>query len=231
MCYRPDGPYVQEMKKSLDLVGIESYVCLFGQPYPSGQDLISVVDFEKPIVHEFSEESFNTFVGYLEALDARMIWATSSAQVGCQDPRAAMILGLARTARSELSAKLFTVEIDSRTPVSTATEALVSILIRVQTIEPDALSMDPDWEYAIVDSQVLVPRLHWQTMSEAFAEDKVDKHLWKQLALKTPGLLNTMLWNDLDPQSPGWGQVVVQTKAIGLNFRVCLLSLSTKLQC
>lgn len=209
MCHTPHGPYVQELKRSLERLGIAVDICLFAQPYPGQQDLISVLDFEEPTVHEFSEDSFNTLVGHLKVLNARMIWAIPLLQVGCEDPRAAMTLGLARTARSEMSAKLFTVEIDNRTPASTATDALASVLLRVQTTELDAESMDPDWEYAIVDSEVLVLCLHWQTMSDAFSQDGIEKEPWKYLTLKTLGLLNTMLWSDKEPQNPGPSQVLV----------------------
>ncbi|KAK1621893.1 polyketide synthase [Colletotrichum phormii] len=226
MCYKPQGPYVQETKKSLERLGIAADICVFGEALISQQDLISVLDLEEPMVHQFSKKTFNTLIGYLQALEGRMIWATPSSQVGCQDPRSTMILGLARTARSELSAKLFTVEIDDRTLTSTATDLLARLLVRARSSQSYSESMDPDWEYAIVDGKVLVPRLHWQTMLDAFANGCSDEeHSWKQLTLKTPGLLNTMLWSDKKPQHPGSGEVLVRTEAIGLNFRDVLISL------
>ena len=221
LSYAADGPYVQEVKSSFGELGIGTDICVFGEPLPS-QDVVCLLDLQEHTVHEMSEVSFKTLIGYLQMLDAKMLWAIRSAQVACKDPRAAMALGLARTARSELSAKLFTVEVDDATPNSTATNLLARILLRVQAPELDAESMDPDWEYAIIKGEILVPRLHWQTISEAFlqSEDSIARPSLKYLHVKTPGLLHTMGWSEAKRDKLGVGQVLVQTKAIGLNFRV-----------
>lgn len=133
-----------------------------------------------------------------------------------------MSLGLTRTARSELSVKLFTVEIDDKTNHLAASKCLVDILMRRHSPQLDAESMDPDWEYAVVDGQILVPRMHWQTMAAAFERTNGDDSCptEKHLSVKTPGLLHTMGWSQSERAPLEHGQVTVQTRAIGLNFRV-----------
>jgi hypothetical protein len=91
------------------------------------QDDISLLDLQEPLIHGKSEETFATLIGYFKSLKANMLWAILASQVNCEDPRASMILGLARAARIEMSIGLFTVEIDSVTTASTATEKVAQI--------------------------------------------------------------------------------------------------------
>ncbi|ODA79280.1 hypothetical protein RJ55_04873 [Drechmeria coniospora] len=224
--YTLSGAYVREAKDTLEARGMAVDVCLFGSPLPA-QDAISLLDLQEAMVHGLTKDSFESLVAHLNSINAKLVWATRPSQVNCEDPRTAMTLGLARTARSELSVKLFTVEIDTKITPSSATEALVDVLMRVQSPELDADSMDPDWEFAVVGNRILVPRMHWQTMSNAFSstERASDDPSLKYLTVKTPGLLHTMGWSEVTRTPLGHGQVLVQTKAIGLNFRDVLIAL------
>jgi hypothetical protein len=113
-CHAPDAPYVTEMRLSLEMLNIGTDVCEFGQSLPA-QDVISLLDLQEPTIHGMSEHTFSTLIANLKSLKANMLWITPASQVNCEDPRAAMILGLARTARNEMSIRLFTVEVDSAT--------------------------------------------------------------------------------------------------------------------
>jgi hypothetical protein len=222
LCHGPDAPYVTEMRHSLEMLNIGVDICqLFGQTLP-GQDVISLLDFQEPVVHDFSEQTFSAFISHLKSLEANMLWVIPASQVDCEDPRAAMTLGLARTARNEMSIKLFTIEVDSVTPPSAATEAVAKILLRVKTPEIDLEHTNPDYEFAVSNSEILIPRLHWQTMSDAFMQHKDESCVAsrKRINVKTPGLLHTMFWTEDKIESPLEGEVLVQAKAAGLNFRV-----------
>lgn len=97
-----------------------------------------------------------------------------------------MVLGLARTARNETSAPILTVELDAATAPQTAAERVVDILPRAKATHVNPESVDPDYKYAGVNGEVLVSRLHWKTMSQAFSgqheQDNRKKHL-----LQAPG--------------------------------------------
>lgn len=87
-------------------------------------------------------------------------------------------------------------------------------------------SMLRDFEYAVKSGEILIPRLHWQTVPQAFSEvqgeeqrDTNDMKL-KHITVKTPGLLHTMNWTDGKIDDLREGEVLVETKAVGLNFRV-----------
>jgi hypothetical protein len=178
-------------------------------------------------VYNFTKESFEKTIAHFNELDstARMFWVMRPAQVACKNPNGAMTVGLARTVRNELSAKLFTIEMDEETSPSVATAALVDILCWTKSPKAERESMDPDWEFTINKGKILVPRFHWQQMSQAFHQtegtsDQVCTE--KQLTVKTPGLLHTLGWMQVQEQSQSLGsdQVLVTTKATGLNFRV-----------
>ncbi|KAL7918585.1 polyketide synthase [Trichoderma austrokoningii] len=221
-----NGPYVQDVKSALEQQGLGVDVFTFGQELPA-QDVISLLDLQQDTVHEFTEKSFKTTISHLQALDANMLWVLGSAQVKCTDPKAAMSLGLARTARNELSAKIFTLEIEPAAVIQDVTEAISSILVRSQHSDLGPEGMDSDWEFALVDGKVMVPRLHWQTMSDAFDSTVVaaDSSSPKFLTVKTPGLLHTIGWSEEARKPLAKGEVRVTTKAMGLNFRDVLIAL------
>ncbi|PYH92913.1 putative polyketide synthase [Aspergillus ellipticus CBS 707.79] len=85
--------------------------------------------------------------------------------------------------------------------------------------------MDPEWEFAIVNGKVVVPRLQWQTVSDAFAQSCSSPSPAKHLTLQTPGLLHTLEWADKRSGILNEGEVWVQTRAVGLNFRDVLIAL------
>ena len=222
LCHAPDGPYVAEMRSCLEALGVAVGICLFGQALPAC-DTVSLLDLQEPILHDMSEEIFKTMVGYLQSHEEKMFWVTHTSQIGCEDPRAAMILGLARTCRNEHSRELFTIEVDRTTTIAKATKAISEILCRAHTLHTNLESMNPDYEYAIVDGDILVSRFHWQTAAAAFAgvnyTDAYDSPL-KYLTMTTPGLLHTMKWSNGTIKNPSEGEILVETKAVGLNFRV-----------
>jgi hypothetical protein len=218
-----NGPYVQDVRSALEVQGISVDIFTFGQELPS-QDVISLLDLQESTVHEFTEESFKTTVSYLQTLNTKMVWVLSSSQVKCSDPKAAMSIGLARTARNELSVKLFTLEVEPTAAIQDITKAISDILVRIQHPELEPEDMDPDWEYALVDGKLLVPRLHWQTMSEAFDNTEVAANISSSrfLTVKTPGLLHSIGWVEETKKPLAEGEVRVKTKAVGLNFRVSI---------
>ncbi|GLA97323.1 type I Iterative Polyketide synthase (PKS) [Aspergillus tubingensis] len=226
LCYTPTGPYVEGLIQLLHDLKICVDICTLGEPLAPTQDVISVLDLQEPTIHGMSETTFKVILGYLQTLKEKMLWVTRASQVKCKDPRASMILGLARTARNELSARLMTVEVDNVTPSSTAADLTIKFFLRgpLSDLAPD--SMSPDWEYAIVDGEVLVPRAHWINIPEAFSRLRTSApSTRKQLAIETPGLLHILGWTENEIDSLADDEVLVETRAVGLNFRDVLIGL------
>lgn len=221
LCYDPKGPFVEELKSKLESQEIHVTVTIFGQDLPS-HDVISVLDMQQLTTHELTKVSFKKLVEHLQRLNSKMIWLLGSSQVNCKDPNAAMSIGLLRTARNEYSAGIYTIEIETAATAPPVAKSVSDLLSHIQSSALNIDDMDQDWEYALVNDRMLVPRLHWQTMSNAFENLGVASRepSSKQLTVKTPGLLHTMTWIEEAKKPLGEGEVRVQTKAVGLNFRV-----------
>ncbi|KAF4592341.1 polyketide synthase [Ophiocordyceps camponoti-floridani] len=230
LCYAPDGPLVDELRVKLGSVGIAADICLFGDCMPSsGQTVISLLDVDdrhEPVVHGMDEAAFNTLFGLFRANEKEtVIWLTRPSQVGCRDPRYSMILGTARTMRTEKNARFYTVEVDEeQNSIAAATGLLTDLLMTPEMLGPGLDDGDADWEYAVIDGQVLIPRMHWQSLSSALVQSKgnrKDTHESSsavQLRIQKRGMLKSLTWEMRDVRKPSHGEVLVKTKAVGINF-------------
>ncbi|KAK8046024.1 polyketide synthase [Apiospora saccharicola] len=229
LCHTPESPCVAEMRCALEALDTAVDVCMFGDDLPATGDVISLVDLEEPFVHGMNENSFKTLVSYMKQRAGKLLWLTQASQVDCEDPRAAMILGFARTARYDTGVPLYTVEMDKLTPLHAATKAVTQILMRINTRGVDFEHADPEYEFAVSGGQILIPRLHWDTISGAFQyggkEDTITKVCQKSLRVPSTGRLQSMCWEEAEIVSPGEGEILVETRAAGLNFKDLLISL------
>ncbi|KAK4172362.1 putative polyketide synthase [Triangularia setosa] len=233
LVHAANGPYVSEMQSSLVSRGILVSLVQFGPEaatqIPEGSDVISLLDLQQPVIHAMTESTFTSLIATLKSLEGTMIWATQASQINCSDPRSSMILGLARTARNDLEIKLFTVELDSETSPEVATAGITKILLRVKTPQVNFPDTKPDFEYAISDGEILVPRLHWQTPNKSFAQDAAlqagERAVRTHIDVKTTGLLHTMHWVSAPVTAPQEDEVLIQPKAAGLNFRDVMIAL------
>jgi hypothetical protein len=229
ICHDPESPLVADMRGLLESNGVAVDVRLFGEDLDPHQDVISLLDLEELTADKFSENTFKCFITFFRNHKARILWVLPACQVRCQDPKAAMMLGLARTARSEFSVKLLTVEVDNISPPLFPTEAVVKLLL--DGTEPGVVptNMSLDYEYAIVGGEILVPRFHWQTVSDAAArhreQHKTESISSQSIHIGKAGLLHTMKWSECRIKSAPEGHVLVETKAVGLNFRVSIVAL------
>lgn len=232
LCHTPDGPYVQEVRDDLEALDVTVDLCRFGQDLSPRNDVISLLDLQEPILHGMSEETFQAIQGYVSSHKASIVWATRASQVGdVKDPRGAIVLGLARTLRNETSLPFFTIEVDETTSREAAASAIVKILHRAKSEHlNDHESIDTDYEYAVVKGDILIPRIHWQTISEASQTshpgdtNEADETAPWRITMKTQGLLHTLAWSKGTGSGVlGEGEILVEARAVGLNFRVCII--------
>ncbi|KAK7997611.1 hypothetical protein PG989_005651 [Apiospora arundinis] len=105
--------------------------------------------------------------------------------------------------------------------------------MRINTRGVDFQHADPEYEFVVSDGQILIPRLHWETISNAFMhrdkEDTTKKVCQKSLRVPSAGRLQTMCWEEAEIVSPGEGEILVETRAAGLNFKDLLISLGVLL--
>ncbi|RCI14484.1 hypothetical protein L249_6098 [Ophiocordyceps polyrhachis-furcata BCC 54312] len=222
LCHKKDGPYVQELTDSLQARGIFAEVCIFGQPLPR-QDTFCLLDLQSPILHDLNETSFGILINYLKILQQSdmMIWVTPASQTSCQDPRCGLINGFARSVRTEIKLRLYTIELDaqSQTPNATSAAILTDLYLHSRKPRSSGKVMRPDCEFAIVDGNVLVPRLDWMSWGDAWARSASQHNDNCALIIGKPGSLQTIEWTAEEREEPGHGEVIVKVKAIGINFR------------
>ncbi|KAH8804521.1 KR domain-containing protein [Xylogone sp. PMI_703] len=161
-----DHPLVKAVQTSFQQAGIASDKCTFESTFPAGQDIISLIDFGNPYVHDLDEAKFSTLVARLSGFKGSLVWVTPSAQTSCSNPNSSMILGLARTLRAELRKDLTVVEIDVDSTAHTDSSKLLLKIYQSLGQRPKSKDVDPDYEYAIVDSDIKIPRLHYTSPKE-----------------------------------------------------------------
>lgn len=198
------------------------FCTLDGIPKP-GQDIISLLDVEAPFLYSATEQSFSAFKSFVAHVqDAGVLWVTGAAQNGCRDPNYSLILGMARTIRTELLMDFATLELETFDD-STAWTATADVLHEFQhrIRDPDN---DPVLEYALADGRVQVGRYHWISVSKELLSTKQSSYP-RKLDIGRPGILHTLSWKQQEPTELKGDFVELETRAVGLNFKDVLMSM------
>ena len=165
-----DDPLVNQVVTSFQRNGISCDRCKFEDDVPQGQDMVWIADFSKPYLYNITEARFRDFTKFISKFKGSMIWVTPLAQISCKNPNSAMTIGMTRTLRAEMKKDITVVEIDTEpTTFSNSSKSLVKIY---QNLNYRAKSkfVDPDYEYAIVDGDIKVSRMHWVTGQEELSQ-------------------------------------------------------------
>ena len=184
---------------------------------PENQDIISLLDLSTPFFDKIASKELGAFQRYIGNLKSSgVLWATRSSQIGCNDPRYSQVLGLARTIRSELLVDFATFEID--TIDDFALEALSNVFAKFHRRAKDP-QVDPDWEFALFEGVIHTPRYHWTSVAKQLAVISEEEHPHK-LEVEKTGLLQSLRWVQGTPIVLTEDQLEVETRAVGLNFKV-----------
>ena len=158
-----DHRLVDEVAASFQRGGISCDRCKFEDDIPKGQDIIWIADFSEPYLYNLTDARFRDFGKFISQFKGSMIWVTPFAQTSCSNPNSAMTIGMTRTLRAEMKKDITVVEIATEPATySTSSNSLVKIYQKLN-YRAKSKSVDPDYEYAIVDGDVKVPRMHWTT--------------------------------------------------------------------
>lgn len=216
-----DHPLVIAVKSTFQDSGICCDRCMPEDEFPQGHDVISLVDFDEPYLYNITEAKFRGFASRLSSFRGSMIWVTPMAQISCKDPNSSMILGLTRTLRAELRKDITVVEIDAETTSHVVSSQAILRIYQGLTHRSKAKDVDPDYEYAIIDGDIKIPRLHWTTgkseLSRCAESLSADQDKSRSLALTDHGsslpirfrsdacyLLVGGLGGSADQYRPGW---------------------------
>ncbi|KAK2809700.1 hypothetical protein FQN50_003545 [Emmonsiellopsis sp. PD_5] len=128
------------------------------------KDVIFLLDLDGPFLDTMSEPEFDSLKRYISACDkSRVLWVTLAIQMQCDDPRYGLILGVARTVRTELQLDFATVEVDGFESGSLqATLRVYDQFCR----QIDQGNRVIDFEYSVIKGVVYTGRLEWVSLAE-----------------------------------------------------------------
>lgn len=202
------------LSRQLHNRGYAVHWCQLGNELPGSQDVISLLDGDRPFLEDIDEARYRAFQGLVDNLGGSgMLWVTHPCQVRCRDPRYAQIIGTARAIRAEMLLDFATCEVDD---MDSSLDRIVDVFAQFQAREEDE-SLKPDLEYAIVDGIVHVGRIYPFLLKEELVEDHMD-HV--HLEMVKPGRLTSLQWTPRGLRVLSGDDVEVQIYAAGLNFRV-----------
>lgn len=138
---------------------------------PTGGDLvISLLDLdgrpETGEVHSLDSSTFRPFVDSLCNLTGSLIWLLPLIHYKCSNPFTAMIQGLARTIRIEHKIDVTIVEVDNETTARGDFAEPIWAIAQSLIGRRAGATFDPDYDYAIRDGVVQIPRMRWFSLRD-----------------------------------------------------------------
>jgi Methyltransferase domain len=205
-----------QFSAQLEKRGYEVIKCKIEDSPPPGQDVISLLDRDGPFFATMTSARFESFKQFLLNLSegSGILWLTSLCHIGCQDPRYAQAIGLARTIRTEMLIDFATCEVDN---FDSSSDKIVQLFAKFHQREDNDF-LKPDFEYAVRNGEVQVGRLYLIALRDKLlTSEPNDKAV---LDVGTPGRLNTLHWSRQAVTDLQSDEVEVEVYSVGLNFRV-----------
>ncbi|KAL4885438.1 KR-domain-containing protein [Aspergillus karnatakaensis] len=162
-------PLIREVEKTFGEHGIKCVKTTIEGEIPPSRDMMVFVDFDEPYIYNITEAELSKFVKLVSGMKGKMIWVTPSAQISCKNPNSSMILGLMRTVRSEFKKDITTVELDPKRTVNVSLSKSLFKIYEGLGRRGKSKDVDYDYEYAIVDGEIKIPRLQWTTAEAEYA--------------------------------------------------------------
>ena len=221
LCHERSTFYVAEVEHALHAKGYELDFCIWGEVPPPQQDIVALMDVESAFLHGMDEGGFTQFKQILQNLEGSgILWVTGSAQVKCSDPRYGMILGMARTIRTELSLNVATMELEKFD--KQGWEAVATVLPEFQRRSVHQ-QRESSLEYVYKDGFVQVGRYHWISVKKQLSTI-ASQGSARKLDVGKRGFLNSLHWRKYSPAEPDGNFVQIRNYAAGLNFKDILVT-------
>lgn len=203
------------------------------QPLSEQQFCVFLPEIESSFLHSMNEEEF-TLVKCLLGSGKGSLWVTQGGGQSPNRPEADIIVGIARTIRSEDS---------SRRPIVLTFQDVtdtIAVAQKITRVIEDTFDKPPELceaEYEVVDDQLCINRIveadhlnhhvFSKTVPQAATMQRFGNERALTLSVGSPGFLNTMQYaEDLRFEIPlGIGQVEIKVEAIGINFKDVLIAL------
>lgn len=190
------------------------------------QDVMSILDMASPLLCGLVKDTFAHLQRFLKAAHdggCGVLWLTGPIQVGnAVEPNYAPVVGFARVIRTELGLDFATLELDdfSKTAVARIIEVYGEFEKRISD-DPDS---NPEYEWALTDGKLLVGRYRSTILAQESQAPPPPEMTVRKLEQKKPGLTDTLYWKPLAPTALKSGEVRIQVKAIGMNYKDLLIA-------
>ncbi|KAI8933687.1 hypothetical protein NX059_009406 [Plenodomus lindquistii] len=192
------------------------------EPPISPVDTVSLLDIDGPrtFFEDLDEKGLRGLIRFItHARGQQMLWLTGLAQVTTKNPHHAMVLGLARTLRLELSSHFATMELDigaDLAPFGT----VVKVFDQIQRQSKRDVA---DCEYALVNGTVQVPRYVTRTAGQVVTMP--DDRVCRKLHVGKPGILASLQWQEgLRDLHLGEGEVEINVRSSAVTHQDVLLA-------
>ncbi|KAF8858215.1 ketoacyl-synt-domain-containing protein [Acephala macrosclerotiorum] len=204
----------------------------------AGKICVVLSELERPIVSNLSSDDFQALQRMLNGA-AGVLWAVRGAYSESSNPDAEMVIGMARSVRSETLLKFATLDLGTAPQLSNTGTAEKILEVFKSLFSLDAPSAIGDMEFQERDGKLLVPRVvededmnkfvHRETQPVA-APDLQPFHQEGRplkIAIETPGALDTLYFtDDLAVGTPlSDYEVEIEVKATSINFKDIMISM------
>ncbi|KAI9692407.1 MAG: Type I Iterative PKS [Bathelium mastoideum] len=214
------APYA--IPSTLEQRGFEIEFCTLDDEVSPGQDVVCLLDQDRPFFDTINPDSFYSLRKFVSRLSGSgVFWITGLSQIYVRNPAFAQVLGLARTLRSETLTDFATCEADD---INGSTSSICDVFVQFYERGAEE-ALDADSEYIILENIAHVGRIYpFSLTDELLATEPSDSTV---LDTKSPGQLQSLCWistpsgEDLRPY-----EVQLEMCVAGLNFRDVLVALN-----
>ncbi|KAN0092149.1 BcPKS8, polyketide synthase [Hyaloscypha variabilis] len=221
-----------------DFTGLTPVVGSLSTIPTDGKVCIVLSELEQPVVSNLSPADFQGVQNMLSGA-AGVLWPVRSAYSSSENPDAEMVIGMARSIRSETLLKFATLDLGTSPQLSTTGTAEKIFEVFKTTFSPNDLSIGLDMEYQERNGKLLVPRVvndpemnkfvHQETQPSSAPDLQPFAQEGRPLkiAIETPGALDTLYFtDDLAVGTPlADYEVEIEVKATSMNFKDIMISM------
>lgn len=198
-------------------------------------NFIFLNELDQPLLGELTSNTYSALQELLTSSKS-VLWVSDGGGETPKRPEYAIINGLSRVLRNENPERPFaTLALDTQGNITEKQLQIIEHIFRTIQLSPKSLSHEP--EFVEINGLLHIPRV---VQADQLSQDLFLRSLPRQstvrtfrespplkLAIESPGLLDTLYFvEDGDYRCPLTSdEIEVEVRAVGLNFRDCLIAL------
>ncbi|KAG4440758.1 hypothetical protein IFR05_003745 [Cadophora sp. M221] len=203
-----------------------------------GKVCIVLSELDQPVISNLNATDFQAVQTMLTGA-AGVLWAIRGAYTDSTNPDAEMVIGMARSIRSETLLKFATLDFGTSPPLSNTGTAEIILEILKSTFSSDSPAVGANMEFQERNGHLLVPRviedadmnkfMHQETQptSAPDLQPFAQKNRPLKIAIESPGALDTLYFtDDLAVGTPlSDYEVEIEVMATSMNFKDIMISM------